>query len=126
MPVIDVLILYFCFRIKQLFCDFVQPSWIALGKGGPLLGSGGKALAAHVAVHALGTLLIMLAFAPQFWWLAICDFFMHGMFDRLKSLLVDSRKWSITQKRFWFAIGVDQELHHWTHMVFIAIIYATS
>ena len=125
MLLIDVFILYFCFRLKQLLCDFIQPAWIALGKGGPFFGSGGKALLAHVSIHAFGTLLIMLVLAPQFWWIAICDFFVHGMIDRLKSLLIDNRNWKMDQKRFWFAFGVDQELHHLTHLTFVAIVFVS-
>lgn len=119
----DLLFLYIAFQLKHLFCDFIQPYWVATGKGKALSGVGGKALSLHSGAHAVGTLILTLIFAAQFWWLAIVDFIVHSVVDRVKSLIVDQRKWPTTSKKFWFAFGVDQTLHHLTHLSYIVFIF---
>lgn len=117
-----ILILYIAFRLKQLFCDFIlQTGWMALHKGDPGM-AGYKPLAAHAGIHAIGTLIIMLVLAPHFWWLAIVDFVAHGAVDRLKAMVTAYYKLDISQSRFWWAIGLDQEAHNFTHLAYIVFI----
>jgi len=117
-----LLILYLCFRLKHFLCDFIlQSDWMALSKGeaGP---NGYKALFSHTAVHALGTGIILLIFAPGLWWLIPVDFVIHATIDRVKGIM--TRKWQLApkDKYFWWAYGLDQELHHLTHVGFIVVI----
>lgn len=123
MGLLELLFLYLSFQLKHLLCDYIQPHWIAVSKGKPLRGIGGKALFYHAGAHALGTLVVTLVFAPYFWWLFIVDFMVHGIIDRIKSKIVDYQKWSMDSKRFWFAFGVDQEAHNLTHMTYIILIF---
>lgn len=86
------------------------------GKGGYL------PLAAHSAIHALGTLLICLFFMPQLWWLSLVDFFVHGLVDRIKAVLTDRQGWTEKDKAFWVVLGIDQEAHNLTHLAYIILL----
>lgn len=79
-------------------------------------------LMAHAAVHAFGTLVIMLIFLPTFWWLALCDFLVHGLVDRIKAVLTKQAEWSTKEHRYWIAFGMDQEAHNLTHLFYISVI----
>lgn len=117
-----ILLLYISFRIKQYLCDFVlQTRWMAMTKGTPGIG-GYKALFAHTASHGIGTLLIMLVFAPSFWWLGVFDFFFHALVDRLKGVLTFDKGWTPKDRAFWWSFGLDQEVHNFTHLAYIVFI----
>ncbi|MCZ8180746.1 MAG: DUF3307 domain-containing protein [Rhizobium sp.] len=113
------------FIIKHLLSDFIlQTSWMAKGKEqttgwfAPLL--------AHIAVHAAGTLLIALLLAPQLAWLAIVDLIVHGLIDRCKTLIQKRHQLKIEQAAYWWLFGIDQTLHHLTHLVFAVWIAAAA
>lgn len=123
MSISSLLILYLCFRAKQLVCDYIlQNSWIAYGKSKKGL-EGLKPLGLHAAGHAIGTLIITLIFAPFLGWLAIVDFFLHGAIDKLKGCF--NNKLALTEKDhwFWISLGIDQEAHNLTHLAYIVMIY---
>lgn len=122
MTPVSILILYVAFRLKHFMCDFIlQTDWMALTKGKPGM-EGYKALFSHTAVHAAGTLIIVLIFAPQLWWLAIVDFVIHSMIDRAKGWLTFSRGWKPSDKIFWWSFAIDQDAHNFTHLGFIILI----
>ena len=123
MSPIALLILYLSFRFKHFACDFLlQTDWMALSKGKPGK-EGYRALFSHTLIHALGTLVIVLAFAPSLWWLAIIDFIIHSVVDRLKGIATLKRGWKTNDTMFWWAFGADQELHNFTHIGYIAVIF---
>lgn len=117
-----LLALYVAFRLKHFSCDFLlQTDWMALTKGRPGR-EGYRALFSHTLIHALGTLLIVLVFAPALWWLAPVDFAVHSLTDRIKGKLTFERNWQPSDKIFWWSFGIDQEVHNFTHMIYIVII----
>lgn len=126
MGLLELLLLYLSFQLKHLFCDYIQPHWIAVSKGKALRGIGGKALLYHAGVHAIGTFIVTMIFDPSFWWLAIVDFFVHGIIDRVKSLYMDRKNWKMDTKKFWFAFGVDQEAHNLTHITYVILIFMAA
>ena len=74
-------------------------------------------LATHCGVHAVGTLSICLIFKPQLWWLAIADFLIHFIVDRIKSgPNYFGRYNDLTRPGFWNVLGMDQMVHHVTHI----------
>lgn len=122
MTLLEMLLLYIVFRIKHFACDFMlQTDWMALTKGKPGK-EGYQALFSHTLIHALGTLLIVLAFAPVLWWLALVDFVVHSIVDRLKGLITLKKGWQTNDTLFWWAFGADQELHNFTHLAYIVAI----
>lgn len=124
MTPISLLILYVVFRLKHFICDFMlQSDWMALNKGKPGK-EGYRALFSHTIIHSIGTLLIMLVFAPGLWWLGLVDFLVHSVVDRLKGVLTLRRDWGTQDTMFWWAFGADQELHNFTHIAYIAMIFA--
>ena len=81
-----------------------------------------KPLLAHVAVHAVATEIIFLALAPLYWWMGLVDFAIHFAIDRCKGLLNRAFDTDPTKTGFWWLIGIDQTLHHLTHIGFALII----
>ncbi len=126
MTPLAILLLYIAFRAKQFTCDFLlQNDWMALNKGRPGV-EGYKALLSHCLIHATGTLIITMIFAPALWWLALVDCVMHSLFDRFKGILTFQKDWKYTDRWFWWSFGLDQEAHNLTHLAYILIIIAQS
>lgn len=113
------------FILKQLVADFIlQTAWMAKGKERPR--EWVAPLAAHVAIHALCTLAICLLLQPQLAWLAIVDLMVHAVIDRSKSLLQAQFKFTPDQGGYWWMLGLDQTLHHATHLAFAVALAAAS
>lgn len=80
-------------------------------------------LGLHSSVHAFGTLVICLYYAPHLWWLALVDLVVHFVIDRLKSgPLYFGRFNDLTKSSFWNIMGLDQMLHHITHLYIVYLI----
>ena len=116
-----IFLLLVLYQIKHFLCDYPLQTQYMLGKF-----KGGcewkLPLTAHAAVHAAGTLVIGLCFAPVFgiaMLLALLDFAAHFGIDRLK---VVKGSYSQTDKRFWWALGADQMAHHFTHYAIISLL----
>src|SRR5438045_4576009 len=74
---------------KHIVADFfLQNSWMAIGKDQktgwemPLL--------AHCLVHLVTSLLLILVFAPRFWFVAFIDFALHMTIDRANGVCESS------------------------------------
>ena len=123
MTLTGILIVYLAFRAKQLICDFfLQTSWMALTKVKPVDQGCLKALAAHAGIHATATLLLALTFAPNLWWLGPLDFIIHGTIDRIKGVITEKAGWTYKDGAFWWAFGIDQEMHNLTHLGYVVLI----
>jgi hypothetical protein len=80
-------------------------------------------LMTHCAVHGLLTLAICLVWGPHLWWLALFDFVVHFITDRVKSgPRYLGRFNDLTQAGFWNVLGLDQMVHHLTHIVIIYVL----
>jgi len=78
MEPIALIALYLLFRLKHFACDFLfQTDWMALTKGKPGK-EGYSALFTHTAIHAVGTVIVTVIFAPALWWLGLVDFVVHA------------------------------------------------
>lgn len=126
MPLATLIILYTIFRIKHYTCDFLlQTDWMALNKGLP--GKDGyRALFSHTGIHAVGTFLIVLVFAPSLWWLGPLDFVIHSIIDRTKGVYTLKANLKHTDTLFWWTFGLDQEAHNFTHMAYIVLIVVNA
>lgn len=121
-PVELVFILFVVFQLKQFIADFpLQSSYMLMKQRAdwkffvPLL--------VHSLVHASMTLAIVLWCAPSLWWLSLVDLVVHFVVDRLKAgPRYLGRFNNINSKAFWFCFGLDQMIHHFTHLAFIWII----
>jgi hypothetical protein len=108
-----LLILY---QVKHFVADFVLQNVWMLQKG--------KAgwdfllpLTIHCAVHALMTLAVVLYINPAFWWLVVLDFVVHFTTDRLKAGPRYLGRFSdIRSQAYWVCFGLDQMIHHLTHI----------
>jgi hypothetical protein len=126
MSLTSLLFLYLAFRAKQLTCDFLLSSWSARDKSKPFGQGGFRALSLHAGIHAAGTLIVMMVFAPQFWWLTLVDFIVHFSIDKCKALLNNKMGWTYKDNAYWRLFGVDQEAHNLTHLAYIVLIVVSS
>lgn len=104
---------------KHVICDFpLQTPYQFMNKGtyshpGGLL---------HVAVHAVGTLLALMFFAPLLTaiGLALLDAFIHYHIDWAKNRI--NRRFDLkasSGQGFWFTFGLDQYLHQMTYVLIV-------
>lgn len=104
------------FQLKHFIADFplqreymlkkVSPNWDFL-----------LPLSLHSAVHAVLTLSICMVVNPSLWWLAIADFVIHFLMDRIKSGPRYLGRFNDRNRPgFWNALGFDQMIHHLTHL----------
>ena len=111
-----VFVLLVLFQIKHFIADFPLQREYMLRKtqqGWDFL----MPLATHCFVHGGLTLAIVLFFAPQLWWLALVDFAIHFLMDRIKSGPKYLGRFSdMSKPGFWNCLGVDQMVHHLTHI----------
>lgn len=119
-------ILLIIYQLKHYIADFPLQREYMLRKTNPhwdfML-----PLALHCGVHGIGTLLITLVYAPQCWWLSIVDFVLHFITDRLKSgPRYLGRFNDLSKPGFWNVLGLDQMVHHLTHIYFIYIIVLSN
>jgi hypothetical protein len=122
MSLFSLIVLYVLFRVKHFVCDFLlQSDWMALTKGTPGR-EGYQALFTHSAIHAAGTLIIALIFAPSLWWLGPLDFVVHSIVDRIKGYFTYKGGWQPKDTIFWWTLGADQEAHNFTHLAYVIII----
>jgi hypothetical protein len=109
------------FLAKHLAADFfLQTSWMANGKEQPT--GWFLPLLAHVATHTILTGLIFAVLAPAYVWMAAVDFVVHFAIDRAKGLLNRFFDNDPTKTGFWWLLGIDQTLHHLTHLGFALLI----
>ena len=113
------------FLLKHLAADFLlQTDWMARGKEAE---RGWLApLTAHVAVHAAITALIFTVAAPALVWLAAVDFGVHFFIDRMKGIIGRKLTLAPSSSGFWWLMGIDQTLHHATHLVFVVALAAAK
>lgn len=135
----ELFLLLIVYQVKHLFADFPLQTAYMLGKfkdGWDFL----LPLLAHVGVHGLFTLGIVLYFTGDLLLgssLACFDIVVHFVMDRIKAGKKYLGRWepltakdyptaSDEEKRhntyFWWSLGFDQMVHHLTHYAIIACI----
>lgn len=126
----EVFILLILFQIKHWLCDyplqtpfmlqkFQRTNWIV-------------PLACHAWTHALFTMTILSVFLletqPLFeyttlvLWIGVLDFTIHFVVDRVKAHPDLGGRYKMDDKKFWWSLGCDQMLHHFTHYLIIFIV----
>lgn len=136
------------YQLKHYLADYPLQTPYMLGKFKPGW-DWVKPLLAHAGVHGLFTLLIATAVNPSMWWLAVLDFVIHFTMDRIKASpnlmgrwkalsandfmrLHSDRGHAISESQFqaslrsnmlfWWALGIDQMVHHLTHYLIIFLL----
>ncbi len=83
-------------------------------------------LTTHCLVHGVFTFAIVMFYNKQLWWLAIFDFVIHFAMDRLKAGPRYLGRWSdVTKAPYWITFGIDQMVHHLTHIYIVWAIVTT-
>jgi len=104
------------FQLKHFVADFVLQNVWMLQKARPGWDFV-PPLSIHCGVHAGLTLAAALYVNPSYWWLAILDFVVHFTMDRIKAgPRYLGRFHDVRSKAFWVTFGIDQMVHHLTHL----------
>jgi len=117
------LILNLAFALKHLLADYIFQTPYMLPKS--KLHDWVLPLALHSAVHAGFTFMITLIsiialdLPETHMWIPVFDFVIHFIIDRIKASPNLLNRFTMDNKYFWWSLGVDQTLHHITH-IFIA------
>jgi len=115
----QVFALLVLFEIKHFLADFPLQSRYMLQKGGAGWGFVAPLLT-HALVHAALTGIIVLAFAPALWWLALVDLVSHALMDRAKAgPRYLGRFREPNRPAFWICLGIDQMVHHLTGLYIV-------
>lgn len=121
-----VFILMVVFQIKHFLADYPLQFPYMLRKFSPKWDFV-LPLTLHCGVHAFFTLVICLILQPALWWLAILDFGVHFVMDRLKSGPRYLGRFNDMQKSgYWIAFGFDQLIHHLTHIYIVWVLVTYS
>lgn len=120
---IYIITLLILFQLKHFIADFLlQNMYMVNGKQGYV--NWVLPLFTHTSIHGFFTFLIAFIFTFNFILalvLALFDIIIHFSMDRIKAspYYLD---YEITDKKFWWMIGLDQMIHHLTHYSIIFII----
>lgn len=113
------------FQIKHFICDYPLQGKYMLGKfkpGWDFL----TPLLFHVAVHGYFTFAICLFTTSKLSFsfaIAALDMFIHFFMDRIKAgPKYLGRFKDMMDKKFWWSLGLDQMVHHFTHYLLIYLI----
>jgi hypothetical protein len=108
------LLVMFLLLTKHYLCDFVLQSfpWMYLNKG--TYGHPGGL--AHVAVHWLGSVLVLtpvLGASALLFWVIAAEIVAHYHIDWAKVKYCVFRKWGpLNSSEYWWILGFDQLLHN--------------
>ncbi len=122
MTALGVLWLVALLQFKHAICDGpLQTLWMLKEKG--IYGKAGGL--AHAGIHGAGSLIMLLVFGmgllPSLL-LAAADALIHYHVDYAKESVVRKKDWSPDKPYFWWALTVDQMLHHFTYLGMAAVI----
>jgi hypothetical protein len=116
-------LLLIIYQVKHFFGDYVFQNVYMLQKARPgwnfVL-----PLSIHCGVHALFTLMIVCFVNPSLWWLAVVDFVVHFLMDRVKAgPRYLGRFNNMTRQSYWIAFGFDQMVHQLTHLYICWVLF---
>jgi hypothetical protein len=117
-----IFILLVIYQLKQFLADFplqgkymlkkVVPGWDFV-----------LPMVSHCGMHAALTLMIVLYGNSSLWYLALVDFCVHFITDRVKSgPSYLGRFKDKSRASYWNVFGLDQMIHHLTHLYIIWVI----
>lgn len=121
-PVLSLLGILVVLQIKHFLCDYPLQTSYQLNNKGTYLHPGGII---HAGLHALFTTSAFLIVMPDVvlgCGIVFGEFLLHYHIDWSKEQLVRHMGWQPNQHPFWWLIGVDQMLHHFTYVAIAAIL----
>lgn len=119
--VATVLILILLLELKHMFADFYLQTQKMLSGRCDYLHMG---RAQHAAIHAAGSVLVLLLMGCPSWFLIIIpivEWVAHYHIDFWKGHHTHCKQLNPSQGAFWRAVGFDQFLHHATYIGMAAI-----
>lgn len=119
-----VLMLVAGLQIKHMICDGPgQTRWMIAHKS--TYGAAGGL--AHSGAHLICSIVVLSILAAPFTWalqLAIADGVIHYHIDYTKEQFMKSQRLGSGDRLFWWALAIDQALHHMTYILMVAVLVA--
>ena len=119
MTLMEILFLLLALQFKHLLGDFIfQTKSMVTNKGS--YGHVGGLI--HSGLHAfLSFIVFSVAFGVSLKILLLCilEFVIHYHLDWGKNKITSKANWTPEDNQFWWAIGIDQFLHHLTYIALI-------
>jgi hypothetical protein len=119
---LGILVLLVLLQMKHVVADgFLQTRWM-LGSKGHYGSAGGLT---HAGLHSAGSLLCLVSFGVPVTGvlvLAILDGVIHYHVDFAKTATVRLFRWTAQNTQYWWALAVDQLLHHLTYIAMAAAV----
>jgi len=117
----ELFLLLILLQIKHFICDYPLQNAYMLQKANS--NNWFYPLAAHSAVHALGTFLVFVSFSfTHALYFAVADLILHFIVDRIKASPNLGNRWKMDNPKFWWALGLDQMAHHLINILFVYLI----
>ena len=121
-PVHSLIAIFVVLQIKHFVCDYPLQTAYQLHNKGTYLHPGGII---HAGLHALFTTAAFLVAPPALVLgvaIVVGEFLFHYHVDWAKEQIIRRKGWNAHQREFWWAIGLDQLLHHLTYIVIAALL----
>jgi hypothetical protein len=112
-------VLLVLFQLKHFIADYPLQIQFMLKKFSDKFTEWFPALLSHACIHGILTTIIILLVEPSLWYLGFLDLITHFTIDLLKASKRIGSRWTPQNKFFWWALGLDQMLHHLTHYFII-------
>jgi len=112
-------------QVKHFICDYQLQTLYQLQNKGKYGHPGGII---HSGLHVIGTAAIFLVVTPTLWLgaaILAAEFLIHYHVDWAKDNWIRNRGYTATDREFWWAIGFDQLLHHFTYIAIAGILVGT-
>lgn len=113
-------------QVKHLICDFFLQTSNQIENKGTYGHPGGLI---HAGIHAIGTVPVFLVYPVPVTVaiiILIAEFLAHYHIDWLKNVIGAHFGWTTRDKKYWWAMGVDQFLHQITYLVMVAVLMVIS
>jgi hypothetical protein len=121
-PVHSLIAILVVLEIKHFICDYPFQTSHQLHNKGIYCHPGGIL---HSGLHAIFTMAAFLVVTPSLGLgIAIVagEFLVHYHVDWSKEQIIRRRGWVASQREFWWAIGIDQLVHHLTYIAIGALL----
>jgi hypothetical protein len=120
-PIVILMVFLVCLQFKHFLVDFVLQTRYQLINKGHYGHLGGII---HAGLHGIGTLLVLIFFAPLeiAVLLSVADMIIHYHIDYFKVKINNAFECTPKDSEFWTLLGLDQFLHQLTYIAIVFVV----
>jgi hypothetical protein len=124
-PFYALLVVLVILEAKHFICDYPLQTLYQLQNKGTYGHPGGIL---HSGIHVVGTAVVFLAVKPTLGLgigILVAEFLVHYHVDWAKANWIRRRGYTANDPQFWWAIGLDQLIHHLTYIAIAGVLVGT-